>query len=45
MARTTRPTDTELAILQVLWEDGATTVRQVHERLAAPRETGYTTTL
>jgi predicted transcriptional regulator len=45
MARTTRPTDTELAILQVLWEDGASTVRQVHERLAATRETGYTTTL
>lgn len=41
----TRPTDTELAILQVLWEDGASTVRQVHERLAVTRETGYTTTL
>ena len=39
-----RPTDAELAILRVLWERGASTVRQVHEALAI-RETGYTTTL
>ncbi|MDA1305775.1 MAG: BlaI/MecI/CopY family transcriptional regulator [Acidobacteria bacterium] len=39
-----RPTDAELAILQVLWEQGPTTVRLVHEALEA-RETGYTTTL
>lgn len=39
-----RPTDAELAILQVLWEQGPSTVRQVHEALEA-RETGYTTTL
>ena len=40
-----RPTDAELAILRVLWERGASTVRQVHEVLAGTRETGYTTTL
>ncbi len=40
-----RPTDAELAILRVLWERGAATVRQVHEALADTRETGYTTTL
>lgn len=40
-----RPTDGELAILQVLWERGPATVRQVHEALHASRETGYTTTL
>jgi predicted transcriptional regulator len=40
-----RPTDAELAILRVLWERGASTVRQVHEALADTRETGYTTTL
>ena len=40
-----RPTDAELAILRVLWERGASTVRQVHETLAGTRETGYTTTL
>ena len=39
-----RPTDAELAILRVLWERGASTVRQVYEALAT-RETGYTTTL
>ncbi len=40
-----RPTDAELAILRVLWERGASTVRQVHEVLADTRDTGYTTTL
>ena len=40
-----RPTDAELAILRVLWERGASTVRQVHEALVGTRETGYTTTL
>jgi predicted transcriptional regulator len=39
-----RPTEAELEILRVLWERGPSTVRQVHEALAA-RETGYTTTL
>ena len=40
-----RPTDAELAILRVLWEQGPATVRQVHDALAGTRETGYTTTL
>jgi predicted transcriptional regulator len=40
-----RPTDTELAILRVLWERGPSTVRQVHEALSHGRDTGYTTTL
>lgn len=40
-----RPTDAELDILRVLWERGPSTVRQVHEALAATRDTGYTTTL
>ena len=40
-----RPTEAELEILRVLWERGPSTVRQVHESLAAARETGYTTTL
>jgi predicted transcriptional regulator len=38
------PTDAELAILNVLWEHGPATVRQVHQALAG-RGTGYTTTL
>jgi predicted transcriptional regulator len=42
-----RPTDTEVAILRVLWTHGPTTVRHVHEVLSESRdfETGYTTTL
>lgn len=40
-----RPTDGELEILRVLWERGASTVRQVHDTLEARRPTGYTTVL
>ena len=40
-----RPTETELAILQVLWTRGPSTVREVHETLREERGTGYTTTL
>jgi BlaI family penicillinase repressor len=40
-----RPTDAELAILRVLWERGASTVRQVHESLTPERPTAYTTAL
>ena len=47
MARhpTSRPTDVELQILEVLWQCGPRTVRQVHDSLAANRDTGYSTTL
>lgn len=38
-------TEAELEILQVLWEEGEATVKQVHEVLSAQREAGYTTTL
>ena len=40
-----RPTDAELAILNVLWAQGACTVRDVHERLSQERDMGYTTVL
>ena len=43
--QTPRPTDAELAILRVLWERGASTVRQVHEVLLRERPTAYTTAL
>ena len=42
---TPHPTDVELQILDVLWQRGPSTVRQVHDALAADRETGYSTTL
>jgi predicted transcriptional regulator len=37
------PTDAEIAILAVLWRQGASTVREVHEALG--KDSGYTTTL
>jgi predicted transcriptional regulator len=40
-----RPTDSELAILGVLWERGPSTVRDVHEQLNKEGATGYTTVL
>jgi BlaI family penicillinase repressor len=40
-----RPTDAELAILNVLWQRGASTVREVQEALSRDRPTGYTTVL
>ena len=39
------PTPVELAILQVFWDRGPSTVRQVHNVLSADRDTGYSTTL
>jgi BlaI family penicillinase repressor len=42
-----QPTRAELAILRVLWKQGRSTVRQVHEALheAQDKDTGYTTVL
>ena len=40
-----KPTDSELEILQVLWEKGEATVRDVHEELIETKDCGYTTTL
>ena len=40
-----KPTEGELAILQVLWERGPSTVREVTEAVQEQRGTGYTTTL
>lgn len=40
-----QPTNVELQILEVLWQRGPSTVRQVHDALAAQRETGRSTTL
>ena len=42
---TVKPTESELEILQILWEKGACTVREVHEILTKNKEAGYTTTL
>jgi predicted transcriptional regulator len=40
-----KPTESELEIMQILWEDGPLTVRQVNDKLNKQRKVGYTTTL
>jgi len=41
---TIKPTEGEMEILQVLWQKGNCTVREVHEAIAK-KDSGYTTTL
>jgi len=40
-----KPTGAELAVLRVLWAQGPSTVRQVHDILSVDRPFAYTTTL
>ncbi len=40
-----KPTEAELEILSVLWEQGSSTVRTVNDRLNEKKKVGYTTTL
>lgn len=41
-----KPTDAELEILQVLWQKGSCTVREVNEQIRQSKpDVGYTTTL
>jgi BlaI family transcriptional regulator, penicillinase repressor len=44
-AKPRKPTDAELAILRVLWEQGPSTVRQIQQVMERVRPTGYTTVL
>ena len=39
------PTNAELEILGILWENGPQTVKQIHEITRASRDVGYTTIL
>ena len=39
------PTESELEILQILWEHGPSSVRKVNDLINLKREVGYTTTL
>lgn len=43
MGKYIKPTEKEFEILTVLWQEGAASVKKVHEILAS--KTGYTTTL
>jgi len=40
-----KPTDSELNILQVIWNNGQASVRDINDELNKSREIGYTTTL
>jgi len=40
-----KPTESELEILQVLWNRETASVREVHEELVKSKDVGYTTTL
>jgi len=45
LIKTTKPTESELEILAVLWNKESATVRSVHEELSKTKDSGYTTTL
>jgi predicted transcriptional regulator len=40
-----QPTEVELQILRILWEESPVTARQIHNRLAEVRDTNYSTTV
>ena len=42
---TFKPTEAELNLLNILWQIGPATVRQIHETLSETQKTGYTTVL
>lgn len=41
----TSPSEAQIEILQILWEQEPQTVRQIHEALSQARSVGYTTVL
>ena len=45
MSEQIKPTESELEILNILWDKGPSTVRDVHEVLEQSKDAGYTTTL
>jgi len=45
MEKQIKPTESELEILNILWQRGPSTVRDVHEELVKKKDAGYTTTL
>jgi BlaI family transcriptional regulator, penicillinase repressor len=40
-----QPTPSELAILQILWTRGPSTVREIHDMLSREKDVGYTSAL
>ncbi len=45
MTQKRKPSEAETAILKVLWQDEPCTVRNIHARISATKDVGYTTTL
>jgi predicted transcriptional regulator len=43
--KSSRPTEAELEILQVLWDGGPQTVREINDKMSTDKKVGYTTTL
>lgn len=40
-----KPTEAELSLLNILWQEGPSTVRQIHDAISKKQKTGYTTVL
>lgn len=40
-----KPTEAELNLLNILWQAGPSTVRQIHDLISETQKTGYTTVL
>ena len=40
-----KPTDSELEVLALIWQQGPLTVRKIHDQIKMSRDIGYTTTL
>ena len=40
-----KPSENELKILQILWDQGPSSVRDVHTKISENKDSGYTTTL
>ncbi|MEM7105838.1 MAG: BlaI/MecI/CopY family transcriptional regulator [Bacteroidota bacterium] len=40
-----KPTESELEILRILWDNGPSTVREIHDIISKTKDVGYTTTL
>lgn len=45
VVKPTKPTEAELTLLNILWQMGPATVRQIHDTVSTTQKTGYTTVL
>jgi BlaI family penicillinase repressor len=45
VVKPTKPTEAELTLLNILWQMGPATVRQIHDTVSVTQKTGYTTVL